>query len=166
MDSVAGLKIPEEVKEKIRKAVEVVKSAVPDAEILLFGSFARGDWLEESDIDLMVVSDRFEGLDYISRIYLVKRRLWERGLTRVSQKLFEKNKVRRGLSPKSPSPSLEALPKTIPQASGCLPPQCHQPLRGLTEGGLPFPLRVAGPGTRSLGRGLLSMLLCSFSTAT
>lgn len=83
MDSVAGLKIPEKVKQKIERAVKVVKSVAQDSEIFLFGSFAKGDWLEDSDIDLIVVSDKFKELDYISRIYLLKRHLWEGGISGV-----------------------------------------------------------------------------------
>ena len=35
--------------------------------MLLFGSRARGDWLLESDADLMVVSPDFEGLRFADR---------------------------------------------------------------------------------------------------
>jgi predicted nucleotidyltransferase len=31
----------------------------------------RGDWIEESDVDLVVVSNSFEGLAYMDRLELV-----------------------------------------------------------------------------------------------
>lgn len=37
----------------------------------LFGSFARGDWNEASDIDLAVVSDKFEGNRFLDRQKLI-----------------------------------------------------------------------------------------------
>lgn len=43
---------------------------------IIFGSRVRGDYLEDSDIDLILVSDDFEGIfftDRASKIY----RLWE-----------------------------------------------------------------------------------------
>ncbi len=33
-----------------------------DAEVYLFGSYARGTWIEDSDVDLVVVSKHFGGL--------------------------------------------------------------------------------------------------------
>ena len=44
-----------------RRAIETflahVRSALKDVEVYLTGSLARGDWLEDSDVDLIVVSD-------------------------------------------------------------------------------------------------------------
>jgi predicted nucleotidyltransferase len=39
----------------IQRAVELVRDAAPDAEVFLFGSYARGDANEDSDLDLLVV---------------------------------------------------------------------------------------------------------------
>ncbi|MEZ0248259.1 MAG: nucleotidyltransferase domain-containing protein [Thermoproteus sp.] len=39
----------------------------------LFGSYARGDWLETSDIDLVVVSRRFEGMRWLDRLDLIAK---------------------------------------------------------------------------------------------
>ena len=44
-----------EVKRKLREFVEKVKIITPDAEIILFGSKARGDDTFESDIDILVL---------------------------------------------------------------------------------------------------------------
>lgn len=42
-------------KEIVRKAEEAIRSIKPDAEIILFGSEARGDARPDSDIDLLVL---------------------------------------------------------------------------------------------------------------
>lgn len=39
--------------------------------VLVFGSRARGDALEDSDLDLIVVSPRFEGIPFLDRIHRV-----------------------------------------------------------------------------------------------
>lgn len=38
-------------------------------EAILFGSRARSDWLTTSDVDLIVVSPRFEGVRLLDRMY-------------------------------------------------------------------------------------------------
>jgi len=35
--------------------------------VILFGSRARGDWLQESDYDFVVVAERFEGVHFVKR---------------------------------------------------------------------------------------------------
>ena len=35
--------------------------------VILFGSRARGDWLEESDYDFIVVSSQFDGMHFVER---------------------------------------------------------------------------------------------------
>jgi predicted nucleotidyltransferase len=49
------------------------------SEVLLFGSWARGENLLESDLDLVVVSDRFEGIPWVERAARVAKdlRLYE-----------------------------------------------------------------------------------------
>ena len=42
-------------KEIVEKAKEAIRSIEPDAEIILFGSEARGDARPDSDIDLLVL---------------------------------------------------------------------------------------------------------------
>ena len=39
----------------IKKAVEMLQRAAPGATIILFGSYARGDFHAESDVDFLVV---------------------------------------------------------------------------------------------------------------
>jgi len=42
-------------KATIAKAVELLRQAAPGATIILFGSYARGDHREQSDLDFLVV---------------------------------------------------------------------------------------------------------------
>ncbi len=42
----------------------------------LFGSYARGDWLRESDVDLVVVSPDFRGMGFAERLDLVNGLAW------------------------------------------------------------------------------------------
>jgi predicted nucleotidyltransferase len=62
--------------ERVRRALEQLVSRLPrvlgEVEVYLFGSFARGDWLYESDIDLIVVSPRFQGMELGRRYALVR----------------------------------------------------------------------------------------------
>ena len=46
-------------REEILAAIkERVLSIVPDAKVMLFGSRARGDWHEESDWDILVLTEQ------------------------------------------------------------------------------------------------------------
>ncbi|MBI5036148.1 nucleotidyltransferase domain-containing protein [Candidatus Micrarchaeota archaeon] len=42
---------------KIRRIIGNIKARMAPEKILLFGSFARGDYHEKSDVDLVVVAD-------------------------------------------------------------------------------------------------------------
>ena len=62
--------------ERVRRAIEVflrnLRLRYPDAEAYLYGSYARGDWLLDSDVDLIVVSDLFDEQDMAKRIAVVR----------------------------------------------------------------------------------------------
>lgn len=64
------LRIREEVIEALRRLAEEL-----GGEVYLFGSFARGDHLVDSDVDVVVVSEAFRGLDMPSRVAMVRLRL-------------------------------------------------------------------------------------------
>ncbi len=51
--------------------------SISPAKIVLFGSFARGNYTEHSDIDLIVVSDDFIGKDYWERIDILSEAICE-----------------------------------------------------------------------------------------
>ena len=71
----SSLKLPPHVKEALEKLTAKAREELEDAEIYLFGSYARGDWLLDSDVDLVIVSPRFEGLSIGERYVLVRRML-------------------------------------------------------------------------------------------
>ncbi len=45
-----------------------------ELEVYLFGNYVRGDWLRDSDLDLIVVSPRFRGME-LGRRYAPVREL-------------------------------------------------------------------------------------------
>lgn len=47
---------------------EKAKKIYAPAQVILFGSRARGDWLESSDYDFIIISPKFEGVDFLDRI--------------------------------------------------------------------------------------------------
>jgi len=60
--------LPERVKKAILDFVDrLCKELKGDLEVYLFGSLARGDWLYESDIDLIVVSGKFKDIPWFDR---------------------------------------------------------------------------------------------------
>jgi predicted nucleotidyltransferase len=59
---------------------EVIKRRYPDAKIILFGSRVRGDYLRDSDYDVIVVSSSFKGKHFTERSSEVLKLLWRAGL--------------------------------------------------------------------------------------
>ena len=51
----------------LAKQIKFLKKFNP-MKIILFGSRARGDYLKESDVDLLVISDQFENINFRERI--------------------------------------------------------------------------------------------------
>lgn len=64
----------------LRRLVKALRELDPEVNVYLCGSYAGGDWLKDSDIDLIVVSKVFTGLDIGARFSLVKR-LMDPGLS-------------------------------------------------------------------------------------
>lgn len=62
---------------------ELEKRGFRVSAVYLFGSYAKGDWLKTSDIDLVVVSDDFCKIKFSERLDLVNKIIWERGLGNV-----------------------------------------------------------------------------------
>ena len=52
----------------LKDYIKRVEKEFHPEKVILFGSRARGDNLIDSDIDLMIVSDRFEGIPWRERI--------------------------------------------------------------------------------------------------
>ena len=60
--------LPRRVREVLEEVPKLIRERYVDAEVFLFRSYARDDWLKDSDIDLMVVSERFEGSSMASTL--------------------------------------------------------------------------------------------------
>ena len=63
-------------------AIDRFRSALADeairaTQMILYGSFARGNWQEWSDIDLVVVSPDFEGRGYWDRIDILVEAIYK-----------------------------------------------------------------------------------------
>jgi len=57
--------LPQDVVKDIEDFVFRVKILYP--KVYLFGSFARGMWLKDSDVDVIVISKYFEGIEFWER---------------------------------------------------------------------------------------------------
>ena len=51
----------------LKEFAKKVKAHYKDAEVFLFGSRAKNDYLEHSDYDVIIVSKGFEGTNFFSR---------------------------------------------------------------------------------------------------
>jgi len=71
MDKAAAL----ETIERFRKAIEARGISVD--KLILYGSYARGDYHEGSDIDLILISEDFRDHDYWSRIDILSEAIYE-----------------------------------------------------------------------------------------
>lgn len=68
--------IPEDIRKMLSSFVEKLKEVLSDdVEVYLFGSYAKCSWLDDSDIDIIVVSNAFRGLDLGKRYALVRKLL-------------------------------------------------------------------------------------------
>lgn len=59
------------VVEKVKQYADIVRQTIPVKKIVLYGSYARGCENSNSDIDVAVIVDRFEGdyLDLSARLF-------------------------------------------------------------------------------------------------
>lgn len=63
-----------ETRERVLEALGKLASEL-GAVVYLFGSYARGDHTLESDVDVIVVCECFEGMEYADRVALVRMKL-------------------------------------------------------------------------------------------
>ncbi len=78
----------------VKKYALVVNENMKPKKIILYGSFARGDWREDSDIDVAVVFDSLTGdfLDNKALLYKLRRKVDDR----IEPVLFEEDEDRSG----------------------------------------------------------------------
>ncbi len=68
--------IPDKIRKVLEEFVNKFRCEVdPNAKIYLFGSYARGTWLSDSDLDLIIVSEKFRGLKIHERYALTRNLL-------------------------------------------------------------------------------------------
>ncbi len=70
-----------EVEEQIQRFVTLVCKRIPVEQLILFGSYARGNPRPWSDIDIAVISPAWEGLSRQERMTILGRWAWEAGAT-------------------------------------------------------------------------------------
>lgn len=63
-----------EAREKVLNVLSKLKEEL-DAKVYLFGSYARETHTFESDVDIIIVSDKFRGLEYPERVASVRMKL-------------------------------------------------------------------------------------------
>jgi len=60
---------------RFRKAIE--SRGINISKLILYGSYARGDYREGSDIDLILISEDFKNYDYWSRIDILSEAIYD-----------------------------------------------------------------------------------------
>lgn len=59
------------VENLIKKYVRRLSKVIKMEKVIIFGSRARGDFMEDSDIDLIIISKDFKGKSYLERAGLL-----------------------------------------------------------------------------------------------
>ncbi|MDK2372917.1 MAG: nucleotidyltransferase domain-containing protein [Candidatus Korarchaeota archaeon] len=65
----------------IRTFLTELRKVIDIEEAYLFGSYARGDWVRESDVDLIIVSSDFRDMKFTERLDLVNEISWRLKIT-------------------------------------------------------------------------------------
>ena len=71
MDKAAVLKILD------RYRIALERHGVRNIKVILFGSYAKGDAREDSDIDVVIVSETFRGKGYWEKIEILSKGIME-----------------------------------------------------------------------------------------
>ncbi|PVU74725.1 nucleotidyltransferase [Acidianus hospitalis] len=66
--ALSAIKSQEEMLRRAELFIEDVKKEINVKEVYVVGFRARGDYLDTSDIDLVIISDDFKGMRYIDRM--------------------------------------------------------------------------------------------------
>ncbi len=59
----------------LRKFVSKVKERFPDAQVILFGSRVKKEFLKDSDFDIVIISDSFKDIHFLKRLEILNR-MW------------------------------------------------------------------------------------------
>jgi uncharacterized protein len=60
--------IPEGIKQIVEDYVRQLKKEIPIEKVVLFGSYAKGNYHKDSDVDLAIFSDYFDGMRRVDGI--------------------------------------------------------------------------------------------------
>jgi len=64
--------LPEQVERAVARLRSGLTDRYPDARAYLFGSYANGTWIEDSDVDILLVSETFRGQSFAERTAKVR----------------------------------------------------------------------------------------------
>jgi len=83
-----------EINRKLKKYITLVRKDFSPKKIILFGSYARGNFTENSDIDIAIVVDEIKGdfLDLEFQLFKMRRNIDDR----IEPVLLEENNDRSG----------------------------------------------------------------------
>ncbi len=83
-----------EIDRKLKKYISLVKKEYSPKKIVLYGSYARGNYTEYSDIDIAVIVEEIKGdfLELITRLYKLRRNID----TKIEPVLLEENNDKSG----------------------------------------------------------------------
>lgn len=62
---------------KIDRFINILKDNIDIEKVIIFGSFVRGDQRRWSDIDLAVISDNFEKMNFHERLVFLGMLAWQ-----------------------------------------------------------------------------------------
>ncbi|MCD6403199.1 MAG: nucleotidyltransferase domain-containing protein [Candidatus Aenigmarchaeota archaeon] len=89
-----------EVKKEIIDFLQKVKEKFEPEKVILFGSRAKGEYLKHSDYDFIIVSKKFEGMNFLKRMEKVYE-LWDKDVPMdvlcYTPKEFEKKRKEIGI---------------------------------------------------------------------
>ncbi|MEM3896323.1 MAG: nucleotidyltransferase domain-containing protein [Archaeoglobaceae archaeon] len=93
----------QEVLSEIKRKAEILKDELEKRgfivdSIYLFGSYAKGNWLKTSDVDLIVISDGFEKMKFLKRLDLVNEIIWKKELGNLEVLPFTSAEVEKEVS--------------------------------------------------------------------
>ena len=65
-----------EIRKEINEVLKELKNEL-NAKVYLFGSYAKGTHTLESDVDIVVISEKFKGINFVDRVEMIRLKLPE-----------------------------------------------------------------------------------------
>jgi predicted nucleotidyltransferase len=66
----------QDIERVIKLFIDALSEKIKISSAYVFGSRVRGDWLKDSDIDLVIVSEDFKNMPFTRRMDIVKEVQW------------------------------------------------------------------------------------------